>query len=124
MDEASHIFDVSVEGRTVVVTPKTCLTEFDFAQIELEGKRVVQWIERQDLTNVLLDLKHSDYFGSSAVGFFMKLWKWARTKQGKMSVTNCSPHALELIRLIQADKLWHLAASRAEGLSWLASQSA
>ncbi|MFO0870624.1 MAG: STAS domain-containing protein [Pirellulales bacterium] len=122
MDQGSHIFDVTVDGRTVIVTPKTCLTEFDFAQIELEGKRVAQWIEQQDLSHVLLDLANSDYFGSSAVGFFMKLWKWARTRRGKMAVANSSKHALELIHLIQADKLWYLAESRAAGLAWLASQ--
>jgi anti-anti-sigma factor len=119
----SHIFDILVEGRTVIVTPKTCLTEFDFAQIELEGKKVSTWLEQQDLSNVLLDLKNSDYFGSSAVGFFMKLWKWARTKKGKMAVVNYSPHALELIRLIQADKLWHLADARESALQWLAEQA-
>ena len=119
MDQSSHIFEVAVEGNSVLVTPKSCLTEFDFAQIELEGKRVVQWLQDRGESNILLDLSHSDYFGSSAVGFFMKLWKWARLKQGKMVVTNASPHALELIRLIQADKLWHLSADRAEGLAWL-----
>ncbi|MFO0903092.1 MAG: STAS domain-containing protein [Pirellulales bacterium] len=121
MDQSSHIFDVAVEGNSVLVTPKSCLTEFDFAQIELEGKRVVQWLQDRGEANILLDLTNSDYFGSSAVGFFMKLWKWARTKQGKMVVTNASPHALELIRLIQADKLWHLCPTRAEGLAWLQS---
>jgi len=85
MDQSSHIFDVAVEGNSVLVTPKSCLTEFDFAQIELEGKRVVQWLQDRSEANILLDLSNSDYFGSSAVGFFMKLWKWARTKRARWS---------------------------------------
>lgn len=122
MDQESHIFDVQVAGKTVVVVPRECLTEFDFAEIETEGKRVLAWMEKEPANNVLLDLKNSDYFGSSAIGFFMKLWKRARTRQGHMAVCNTSSHAIELIRLIQADKLWHLCASQDEGLAWLASQ--
>lgn len=122
MDQESPIFDVQVSGTTVVVVPRECLTEFDFAQIETEGKRVLAWMEQQPTVNVLLDLKNSDYFGSSAIGFFMKLWKRARTRKGHMAVCNTSAHALELIRLIQADKLWHLCESPDQGLAWLASQ--
>jgi len=122
MDSQSHIFDFSLDGRTAVVTPRSCLTEFDFAQIELDGKQVVNWFEKQEAVHLLLDLKNSDYFGSSAVGLFMRLWKCARTKKGKMAVVNCSPHAMELLRLIQAEKLWHIAATREDGLAWLATQ--
>lgn len=122
MDQESHIFDVQVAGTTVVVVPRECLTEFDFAEIETEGKRVLAWMDKEPANNVLLDLKHSDYFGSSAIGFFMKLWKRARTRKGHMAVCNTSMHAIELIRLIQADKLWHLCESQEQGLAWLASQ--
>lgn len=122
MDSNSHIFDFAVDGRTAIVTPRSCLTEFDFAQIELDGKQVVSWFEKQSAIHLLLDLKSSDYFGSSAVGLFMRLWKCARTKKGKMAVVNCSPHAMELLRLIQAEKLWHIATTREEGLAWLAAQ--
>lgn len=122
MDSTSQIFEFAVEGRTAIVTPRTCLTEFDFAQIELDGKQVVTWFEKQAAVHVLLDLKNSDYFGSSAVGLFMRLWKCARTKKGKMAVVNCSPHAMELLRLIQAEKLWHIAATRDDGLTFLATQ--
>lgn len=122
MDQESHIFDVQVSGATVVVIPRECLTEFDFAEIETEGKRVLDWMQRQPTKSVLLDLANSDYFGSSAIGFFMKLWKRARTQHGQMAVCNASAHAIELIRLIQADKLWHVCESRDQGLSWLATQ--
>jgi hypothetical protein len=29
---------------------------------------------------------------------------------------------MELLRLIQAEKLWHIAATREDGLAWLATQ--
>lgn len=119
MDHVNEIFNVELHGSTAIVTPKSNLTEFDFAQIELEGKKLANWIEKQTTTCILIDLKNSDYFGSTTVGVFMRWWKLARTRQGKLAMCNLSSHAQELIKITQLDKLWHICATRDEGLSWL-----
>lgn len=117
----SQLFHVQLEGDTVFISPRSRLSEFDFALIEIEGKQIANWLEQQTLTpHLVVDLENSEYFGSSAVGTFVRWWRIVNAREGRLAMCNLSAQATELLRITQLDSLWHIAESRDAAIRWIA----
>ncbi len=61
----------------------------------------------------------TDYYGSTALGFFLKLWKRIRSVDGKMAFCNVSPYEQEVLRLTRLDTLWPICGTREDALQCL-----
>ncbi|MFM7846642.1 MAG: STAS domain-containing protein [Planctomycetota bacterium] len=115
------LFTVEIVGSTVVITPQVRLSEFDFALIEIEGKQIAEWLaQHTQAPHLIVDLQNSDYFGSSAIGTFVRWWRVVNAGQGRLAMCNLSPQAAELLRITQLDSLWHITAGRDAALRWIA----
>lgn len=115
------LFEVDIVGSTVVITPKVRLSEFDFALIEIEGKQLADWLgQYTQAPNLIVDLHNSDYFGSSAIGTFVRWWRVVNAREGRLAMCNLSPQAAELLRITQLDSLWHITDGRDAALRWIA----
>lgn len=115
------LFAVEIAGSAVVITPQVRLSEFDFALIEIEGKQLADWLgQHTQAPHLVVDLQNSDYFGSSAIGTFVRWWRVVNARQGRLAMCNLSPQAAELLRITQLDSLWHITAGRDDALCWIA----
>lgn len=110
------IFEIEREGTTIVVTPLADLRELDYQQIEEGAKEVLGLLDGASASNVILDLRRTDYYGSTALGFFLKLWKRVRTRNGHMAFCNVSAHEKEILQITRLDHLWPICSSRKEAL--------
>jgi anti-anti-sigma factor len=119
--EAVHnlmgLFDVEIEGRTVIVTPVADLRETDFQAIESGAEEVLALLSGVPARNVVVDLRGTDYYGSTALGFFVRLWKRVRSRNGRMAFCNVSEHEREILRVMRLDGLWPVCSSRDEALA-------
>jgi len=112
MDTTRLVFETERDGDTIILTPKHDLGELQFAEIESAASSVLEWIKLAQVKNVIIDFHKTDYFGSTALGFFTKLWKRVKIATGHMALCNVSEHEREILRITNLDRLWPICNSR------------
>jgi anti-anti-sigma factor len=87
---AAGIFEVEQEDDTVIVVPVVDLRELDYQRIEAEASEILELLNGPGIKNVILDFGKTDYYNCTALGFFLKLWKKVRGRNGRMAFCNVS----------------------------------
>ncbi len=101
------VFGVTCLDDVVVVTLAGDLGEFALERLHTDAERALHQYELEhDKRHVVLDFKNTEFFGSSAMGFFTRLWKRVRAKGGRMVLCHLSPLEQELLQVTQLDTLW------------------
>jgi anti-anti-sigma factor len=116
-ERAAGILEIERHGDTVIVTPLTDLDEMGFQQIESASKEVRDLLVGPSVKNVLLDLHKTDYFGSTALGFFVTLWTRVRNRNGQMAFCCISAHEREILQITRLDQVWSIYTARGEALA-------
>jgi anti-sigma B factor antagonist len=114
---AAGIFEIQEQGDTVVVVPVVDLRELDFQRIEAGAREILDRLDGRGIRNVVLDFHRTDYYGSTALSFFLKLWKRVRGWNGRMAFCSVSDHEREILQLTMLDRLWPICPTRAEALA-------
>lgn len=109
------MFDIERQGDVLIVIPQRDLREFEFGQIEDEGAEILQLLHT-DARNVIIDFHRTDYYGSTALSFFVKLWKRVRSNGGRMAFCHVSAHEREILELTKLDTLWSLCPTRSDAI--------
>jgi anti-anti-sigma factor len=117
MNTLKEVFEVEREGDTLIVTPAVDLCETEYAEIEEGGKEILELLRRSYGRNLVLDFHRTDYYGSSALGFLVRLWKRVRTQGGKMALCCLSDHERDILAATGLDGVWPVYASRDEALA-------
>jgi anti-anti-sigma regulatory factor len=63
-----------------------------------------------------LDFCKTDFYGSTALAFFVKLWKWSRKRDGRLVFCNLSEHEKEILEVAHLDQLWPICQTKSEAL--------
>lgn len=100
------LFSVTQADGMIIVTPQRNLAEFNFAQIESEAAPILGRFSKGFATNVVVDFSKIDYTGSTALGFFTRLFKIARCRGGEMAFCNVSPVERDILRITRLDTVW------------------
>jgi anti-anti-sigma factor len=116
MESAPRVFEIEREGETLVVTLLTDLRELEYAHIEEAAAAVLESVSAGPVRDVVLDFSGTDHYGSTALGFFVKLWKRVRGRGGNMAFANLSAHEREILAVTGLDRLWPICGTRAEAL--------
>lgn len=105
--DIKDVFGVTCLDDVVVVTLAGDLGEFALERLHTDAERALHLYELEhDKRHVVLDFKNTAFFGSSAMGFFTRLWKRVRAKGGRMVLCHLSPLEQELLQVTQLDTLW------------------
>jgi anti-anti-sigma factor len=110
-------------GETVIITPSKDLSELAFEQIEKDADHALQLLDGTRAKSVVLDFCRTDYCGSTALSFFVKLWKKVRLAHGHMAFCNLSAHEREILAITKLDMLWDICDSREDALECVARDS-
>jgi stage II sporulation protein AA (anti-sigma F factor antagonist) len=94
----------------------TDLGEFDYHWLEEETLRLHDMVEHPDVRHVIIDLRLTTNFGSSALGMFVAIWKRLNEKQGRLVLCGISPKEHQILRAVRLDGQWKLCDSRDEAL--------
>ena len=114
--DVAPLFEIEWAGKTIVLIPKADLSEFAFQQLDTEAREILEMLDQAANTTVVIDCTNTDFFGSTALGFFMKLWLRVQRGNGHMAFCNVSDHAKEILRVTKTDSLWSVCRSRIEAL--------
>jgi anti-anti-sigma factor len=114
---ADEIFEIEQQGETIIVVPTLDLRELDYQWIEEGARKIFGLLNGTGVKNVVLDFHKTDYYGSTALGFFMKLWKRVRMRNGRLAFCNVSNHEKEILQIMKLAHLWPICSrSRSEAL--------
>jgi anti-anti-sigma factor len=109
-------FELEQQGDILIVTPTANLCEVGFPQVETGAEEILDRLNDQSIRGVILDFGRTDYFGSTALGFFLRLWKRMQTSNRRMAFCNLSSHEREILDVTKLVDLWSLCGSREEAL--------
>src|ERR1035438_6957299 len=94
---AGGIFEIEQQDDTIIVVPSTDLRELQYQHIEEAAGRILDLLNDAAIRNVVMDFHKTDYYGSTALGFFLKLLKRVRKRNGRMAFCNVSEHEKEIL---------------------------
>lgn len=110
--------DIECREATAIVTPAVNLGEFSYANLEQEiADGLRRFDEQPEVRNIVIDFADSDYFGSSALGLMVRLWKRVCSRGGMMAVCNLSEHEIEILHACRLDHFWSICSSREQALA-------
>lgn len=112
MEGSKNTFEIIHENDLIILTPITDLRELDFAATEKAAGRVFDLLEKKHAKHVVIDLSKTDYYGSTALGFFVKLHKRVAEQGGQMAMCNISKHELDVLKITKLDRMWPVCESR------------
>jgi anti-anti-sigma factor len=115
VQRANGLFEITLEGDTAVVVPLADLCELRYQEIESAGQRVLAFVSRPQVKNVVIDLGRTSYYGSTALGFFVRLGK-AICDRGSMVFCNASALEKEILGIAHFENIWPIYPSREEAL--------
>jgi anti-anti-sigma factor len=92
------------------------LRELNYLEIEAAAKDILLLLGKDSIRHVVLDFRNTDYYGSTALGFFIKLWKRVRECDGRMAFCSLSDHEREILKVTHLDGIWPICSSRAEAI--------
>lgn len=116
MEPTSEFFEIEVQDQTLIVTPQYDMGELDQERINAGMKSVFDRLADAGLTNLVLDFHKTSYYGSTALGFFVRLWKTIITRKGRMAFCNLSEHEREILTITKLDNLWSICKTRSDAL--------
>ena len=114
---AGGLFEWEQTGDTLVLLPRKDLGESDYEQITDSAKEVLELLSNGQVKNLVMDFSRTDYYGSTALGFFLKLWKRVKSRSGKMAFCNVSEHEMEVLILTHLNTLWPVCKTRQDALA-------
>ena len=111
-----EFFDVEEQNETMILTPAADMGELDHERLDMAMKHVLDRLNQSSVKCIVLDFHKTDYFGSTALGFFVRIWKTTCTRKGRMAFCNLSDHEKEILKVMKLDQLWDICGSREEAL--------
>jgi anti-anti-sigma factor len=118
------LFESEQSGDTMIVMPMKDMGEFEMASIAAgQPSAFDQLVQLTDGFDVVLDLSHTDYFGSSTIGLFNRLVSHVHAQSRKIAFCNLSEHEKEVINITHINRLWDMKASRDEALEYVAAKT-
>jgi CPA1 family monovalent cation:H+ antiporter len=92
------------------------LNEERRAIIDLRDREVISDDVLGRIKNVVIDFHRTDYYASTALIFFMRLWTRVKRGNGLMAFCNLSDHEKEILQVTKLDRLWPICESREQAL--------
>ncbi|MEK6247759.1 MAG: STAS domain-containing protein [Planctomycetales bacterium] len=120
MNLDAAVFEVERKGATLFLTPRAGLHNLDFNAIQAGAADALSLLDDQDIKNVVLDFHNSQHCGSTALAFFLKLWKRVKSCGGQMVFCEVSTHDREVLDVTKLSSLWTICKSRSEALNFIA----
>jgi anti-anti-sigma factor len=111
------IFDFEHSGDILILIPNMDLRELEFDALEGGAVEVFDELNSDASHNVVLDFHKTDYYGSTALAFFVKFWKRVKSSGGKMVFCNVSAHEREVLELTNLTSLWPIYETREDAIN-------
>ncbi len=110
----SKFFAIERDGDLLVMIPQKDMRELDYDDIEADASQVSELVDKGEVKYVVIDFHKTDYFGSTAIGLFVKIWRRLREHDGELALCRLSKHQMDVLKATRLDSVWELCSSREE----------
>jgi anti-anti-sigma factor len=110
------VFDIDGAGATLIVVPTVDGCSFRYQQLHLEANSLQRKIESGAFSNLVVDLRNLNYFGSELIGVLIRLARTVTNGNGRAAFCCASPRMLEVLEGMRLTKLWPIESSREEAI--------
>ena len=119
MGTVESIFQTEAAGDALILVPQSNLSELELLGFDDTARQVMELFHQRKAHHVILDFSKTTYYGSTALNFFVQLWKSVRDANGKMVFCHLSEHEMDVLKQTRLDTLWAICATREEALAAL-----
>lgn len=117
LSAGKKVFEIARDGDIVIVTPAVNLGGILMEAIAGQVRSLVATMDDETARHVVVDLRHTTYFGSDFIAVLLKLWRRVRGRDGRFSLCHMSPTESEVLRVCELDKLWTICPTLEEALA-------
>jgi anti-sigma B factor antagonist len=117
-----HIFEIEHVGRITVLNLRRGVEEIQFDKPPADVAIVLDSIRRGRITDIVVDCHDVDFLRSTALGFFVTLWKRVENHGGRLVFCNVSEKARQILHATKLDHVWRVFDSRVAAVVELDSQ--
>ena len=86
MNQATAILEIEQKDQLLILTPVIELHDLDDLALEGAVNELLERIDHSGVTDVFLDLHHTDLLNSQAPWLAVELWKRVRSHGGSMAI--------------------------------------
>jgi stage II sporulation protein AA (anti-sigma F factor antagonist) len=107
-------FSADRDGDILILTPLINMSELEYSQTM--SAEILALFNDTTIRHLVLDFQKTDYFGSTALGFFIRLWKMIKDRGGRMVMCNMSAHESEILEVTKLTEYWSIVPTREAAL--------
>jgi anti-sigma B factor antagonist len=97
------------EGNVTIVVFGDDLKHLDESNVLEVGQRLLQVTDSLPHPLLVLDMRSTEFFGSSFIESLFRVWKKLNTKPGaRFGIAGLQPYCREVLEVTHLDKLWPL----------------
>jgi len=110
--------EVVVSGSVTVIGLGAAFQVIDETVLEAGlGETLIEAADDADPPMVVLDLSHTQFFGSSFIEVLFRLWTRLQSRSGgAFALCGLTPHCLDVLKITHLDTLWRLFPNRDEAV--------
>uniref|UniRef100_A0A7C2NY09 Anti-sigma factor antagonist n=1 Tax=Schlesneria paludicola TaxID=360056 RepID=A0A7C2NY09_9PLAN len=116
----SNYVNVLRDGTVTVLELGPKCKMIEEAMLDAIGQDLLQATVAASPPLVVIDLSHTEFFGSGFIEVLFRVWNRVQQKPGgKMSLCGLQAYCREVLEVTHLDKLWPLHATRADAVAAL-----
>lgn len=117
--------EIVVDGRVTVIAlgPKYKIIDESILDGGL-GESLIEIAVDANPPLVVLDMSHTQFFGSSFIEVLFRVWNRLQGRSGRFAICGLTPHCLDVLKITHLDTLWPLMPTRGEAVGSLSNDGA
>jgi len=121
MTNNTKAFEVTTQRHAVVITPLGDALSFRDIDIQREGEEIREMLLNTKALRIVVDLGHSNYFGSIMIGMINSFGQQVNELGGQMVLCNASDDMLAIMKIMKLDTIWNHYPTQAKAIKALKS---
>jgi anti-anti-sigma factor len=118
------IFLIEQSGGTVILTPQGDPSSFRYRDLQAETNSVRMHMARPENTNLVVDLRNCQYFGSEFIGALVSMLREVRGRNGRCALCGATEQMRKVLQNMSLFRLWPYFEDRDEALNAIAQPAA
>jgi len=118
------IFLVEQSGETVILTPQGDPSSFRYRDLQAETNSVRSHMARPENLNLVVDLRHCEYFGSEFIGALVSMLREVRARKGRCALCGANNQMRMVLQNMSLFRLWPYFENRELALTAIANPAA
>ena len=116
MIEFNKVFECTEEDGVVIVIPQGDALGYRYKEIHLESNAVIQMLETQGVSCLVVDFGVARLLGSIIIGSIVKFARTVTKRSGKVAFCSATPEMEEVLDTMKLHQLWPYYPTRAEAI--------